>query len=73
LGQTKITVDELIRLQVGDFIALPIKEIIPVKIEGVPIMECRFGAINGRTAVRAERMVKFSRLNENFTVEENVS
>ena len=73
LAQTRITVEELIRLQVGDFIGLPIKEVIPVKIEGVPIMECRFGAINGRTAVRAERMVKFSHLNENYTVEENLS
>jgi flagellar motor switch protein FliM len=73
LTQTSITLDDLIRLQVGDFISLPIREVIPVKVEGVPIMECRFGAVNGRVAVRAERMVKFSHLNENFTVEEKLT
>jgi flagellar motor switch protein FliM len=71
LASTQITVGQLIRLQVGDFVALPIRDIIPVKVDGVPIMECRFGAVNGHTAVRAERMVKYSHYSENFSNEEN--
>jgi flagellar motor switch protein FliM len=70
LAQTDLTVGQLIKLQVGDFIALPIRDIIPVKVDGVPIMECRFGAVNGHTAVRAERMLKYSHLSENFSIEE---
>jgi flagellar motor switch protein FliM len=71
LAQTNITVGQLMRLQAGDFVALPIRDIIPVKVDGVPVMECRFGAVNGHTAVRAERMLKYSHFNENFSIEEN--
>jgi flagellar motor switch protein FliM len=71
LAQTEITVGQLLTLQVGDFIALPIRDIIPVKVDGVPVMECRFGAVNGHTAVRAERLLKYSHFTENFSIEEN--
>jgi flagellar motor switch protein FliM len=71
LANTEITVGQLLRLQLGDFIGLPIRDIIPVKVAGVTVMECRFGAVNGHTAVRAERMVKYSHFSENFTIEEN--
>jgi len=71
LAQTDLTVGQLIKLQVGDFIALPIRDIIPVKVDGVPIMECRFGAVNGHTAIRAERMLKYSHFSENFSIEES--
>ncbi|HXY05118.1 MAG TPA: flagellar motor switch protein FliM [Burkholderiaceae bacterium] len=71
LAQTELTVGQLIRLQIGDFIALPIRDIIPVTVDGVPVMECRFGAVNGHTAIRAERMLKYSHFGENFSIEEN--
>jgi len=70
LATTQITVGELLRLQVGDFVALPIREVIPVKVDGVPVMECRFGSVNGHTAVRAERMLKYSHFSDSFTIEE---
>ena len=71
LAGTDITVGQLLSLQVGDFIGLPLRDIIPVKVDGVAVMECRFGAVNGHTAVRAERMLKYSRLTENYTIEEH--
>jgi flagellar motor switch protein FliM len=70
LARTQIAVGELLRLQVGDFIALPIREVIPVKVDGVPVMECRFGSVNGHTAVRAERMLKYSHFSDSFSIEE---
>jgi len=70
LARTHIPVGDLLRLQVGDFIPLSIKEIIPVKVDGVPVMECRFGSVNGHTAVRAERMLKYSHYREFFPSEE---
>jgi flagellar motor switch protein FliM len=60
LATTRLTVRELRQLRVGDFVELPLKEIIPVTVDGVPVMECRFGTVNGRTAVRIERMLKYS-------------
>ncbi len=71
LAQADITVGQLMRLQVGDFIALPIRDIIPVKVDGVTVMECRFGSVNGHTAICTERMVKYSHLSENFAIEES--
>jgi len=70
LAHAELTVGQLIRLQVGDFIALPIRDIIPVTVDGVPVMECRFGAVNGHTAIRAERMLKYSHFSEHFSIEE---
>jgi flagellar motor switch protein FliM len=61
LASTSITVGELRRLRAGDFIRLPIKQLIPVKVDGVPVMECSFGTVNGRAAVRIERMLKYSK------------
>jgi flagellar motor switch protein FliM len=70
LAGTRISVGELLRLQVGDFVGLPIREIIPAKVDGVTIMECRFGSANGHTAIRAERMVKYSPCAESLPAEE---
>jgi flagellar motor switch protein FliM len=64
LAQGQVTVGELLRLRAGDFIPLPLKEVIPAKIDGVPVMECRFGAVNGHTAIRIERLLKYSRYTE---------
>ncbi len=61
LAQTQITVGDLLRLREGDFVPLPLKEVIPAKVDGVPVMECRFGAVNGHTAIRIERLLKYSR------------
>ena len=64
LAQGQITVGELLRLRAGDFIPLPLKEVIAAKVDGVPVMECRFGAVNGHTAIRIERLLKYSRFAE---------
>ncbi len=70
LATAKLTVGELMHLKVGDFIPLSIREIIPVKVDGVPILECRFGATNGHVAVRAERLLRYSHPNENLALQE---
>lgn len=64
LAQARITIGELLKLRVGDFIPLPLKEIVPAKIDGVPVMECRFGAVNGHTAIRIERLLKYSHFSD---------
>lgn len=70
LAGVRISVGQLLKLQVGDFIGLPIRDIIPAKVDGVTIMDCRFGAVNGHTAIRAERMVKYSHFSDSFSIEE---
>ena len=51
---------KLLKLQAGDFIGLSLRDMIPVKVDGVPVMECRFGAVNGHSAIRIERMLKYT-------------
>ncbi len=64
LAHASITVGQLLRLKAGDFIDLPLKEVINAKIDGVPVIECRFGTVNNRTAIRVERMLKYSQYRE---------
>lgn len=64
LAQAQISVGQLLKLKAGDFIDLPLKEVINAKVGGVPVIECRFGTVNGRTAIRIERMLKYSQYSE---------
>jgi flagellar motor switch protein FliM len=65
LARTTLTVGELKQLRPGDFIELPLKDVIQAFVDKVPLMECRFGAVNGHTAIRIERMLKYSKYSEN--------
>jgi len=71
LAKTTLTVGELLKLRVGDFVELPLKEIVQAHVDGVPVMDCRFGAVNGHTAIRIERLLKYSRLADNGAIEGN--
>jgi flagellar motor switch protein FliM len=67
LATTKITMRELLKLGVGDFVELPLKEVVQANVDGVPVMDCRFGVVNGHTAIRIERLLKYSRLSDSAT------
>jgi flagellar motor switch protein FliM len=71
LANTPIRLGDLIRLQVGDFVPLPLRDIIPVKVDGVPVMECSFGTVNGHIAVRIERLLKYSHFGDTLAIEES--
>jgi flagellar motor switch protein FliM len=70
LATTPIRLGDLVKLQVGDFVPLPLRDIIPVKVDGVPVMECSFGTVNGHIAVRIERLLKYSHFSETMAIEE---
>lgn len=69
LARTTLTVGELLKLRAGDFIELPLKELIHAHVDGVPVMECRFGAVNGHTAIRIEKLLKYSHYTDGRSVE----
>lgn len=69
LAKTTLTVGDLLKLRVGDFVELPLKEIVQANVDGVPVMDCRFGAVNGHTAIRIERLLKYSRFAEGGAIE----
>jgi flagellar motor switch protein FliM len=71
LATTQMRLGDLMRLQPGDFIPLPLRDIVPVKVDNVPVMECSFGTVNGHIAVRIERLLKYSHFSDTLSIEEH--
>ncbi len=71
LANTPLRVGDLMRLQVGDFVPLPLRDIVPVKVDGVPVMECSFGTVNGHIAIRIERLLKYSHIGDAMAIQES--
>ncbi len=57
LGYTKVTFDQILSMQAGDIIPLDIPETITASVDGMPVMECRYGIINRRYALRVNTML----------------
>ncbi|MDE2387488.1 MAG: flagellar motor switch protein FliM [Betaproteobacteria bacterium] len=57
LGQTKVTFEQILGMQVGDIIPLEIPKNITAHIAGVPVMDCRYGTVNGHYALRVNAMI----------------
>jgi len=64
LGHTKVTFDQILGMQVGDVIPLNIPETITAEVDGVPVMECRYGITNGQYALRVNTMLSQQSDNE---------
>lgn len=60
LGQATTTLGDLLELKVGDVIPLVIEPTVEAKVDGVPVLECSYGQINGQYALRVERMISSS-------------
>jgi flagellar motor switch protein FliM len=57
LGNARLTFNQLLAMQVGDVISLDIPQPMVAEVDGVPVMECRCGVLNGQYALRVERML----------------
>jgi len=57
LGHTKVTFDQILSMQAGDIIPLEIPKTITAHVDGVPVMDCRYGIMNGRYALRVNAMI----------------
>jgi flagellar motor switch protein FliM len=56
LGTAKVTFDELLNMKVGDIIPLNIPEMIAPTVDGVPVMDCTYGVLNGQYALKVENL-----------------
>lgn len=63
LARTDATVEELLAMQVGDFIELDRLPTIQAKVEGVPLFECQYGTHKGKYALRIERKLRGTDMN----------
>ena len=55
LGNTSVTFGDIVNMKVGDIIPITIDPQVPVAINGVPVVECRYGIRNGQYALKIER------------------
>lgn len=57
LGVTKITLGDILNMKVGDIIPLQVPDIVSAKVDGTPVMECKYGVFNGQYALRVDKML----------------
>ena len=57
LGQAELTIQQLLAMQVGDVIGLDIPQPLFAEVDGVPVIECKCGILNGQYALKVERML----------------
>lgn len=60
LGHTKVTFDQILSMQAGDIIPIDIPKNVTVHVDGVPVMDCHYGTMNGRYALRVNEVISLS-------------
>lgn len=57
LAHAEVTVRQLMSLQVGDVISLDRPEFVVGEVDGVPLLECKYGVMNGQYALKVEKVI----------------
>ncbi|MDB5765025.1 MAG: fliM [Herminiimonas sp.] len=57
LGIAKSTLGAILNMKVGDVIPIVVPEMVEAKVDGVPVMECSYGKLNGQYALRVEKLI----------------
>ncbi|MFI4939753.1 MAG: flagellar motor switch protein FliM [Burkholderiales bacterium] len=60
LGVAKSTLGKILNMKVGDVIPLVIPPTVEAKVDGIPVMECTYGKLNGQYALRVEKLLSHS-------------
>ncbi len=62
LGHTPVTLSQIVNLKVGDVISLDIPEAIVADVDGVPMLECKYGVVNGQYALKVNKVLAEERI-----------
>jgi flagellar motor switch protein FliM len=57
LGDGSLTLGGLNNLKVGDIIPITIPETVQAEVDGIPVLECKYGIQGGRYALKIERFM----------------
>ncbi|WP_288841270.1 flagellar motor switch protein FliM [uncultured Deefgea sp.] len=57
LGNAKITLGDILNLKTGDVISLEIPEAIIASVDSVPVLECKYGILNGQYALKVDKVL----------------
>jgi len=60
LGEAPVTLGQILNMQVGDVISLDIPEAIVAEVDGVPVLECKYGVLNGQYALKVNKILTTS-------------
>lgn len=57
LGQASVTLGQVLKMRIGDIVPLETGKNIVASVEGVPVMECKYGKFNRQYALKVEKMI----------------
>jgi flagellar motor switch protein FliM len=57
LGTGRASFDDILNMKVGDIIPLNVPEQIQATVDGVPVMDCTYGVLNGQYALKVEKLL----------------
>jgi flagellar motor switch protein FliM len=57
LGETSITLGDIVKLKVGDIVPITISQKVQAHVDAVPVLECGYGVRNGQYALKVERFI----------------
>lgn len=57
LGTGRASFDDILNMKVGDIIPLNVPEQIQATVDGVPVMDCTYGILNGQYALKVEKLL----------------
>ena len=60
LGHANVTVDHILKMQVGDIIPLEVGDNITALVDNIPVMECKYGVFNSQYALKVEQLLASS-------------
>ena len=56
-GGTQVTLGDVLSLKAGDVISLEIPEAVIAEVDGVPVLECKYGILNGQYALKVNKIL----------------
>jgi flagellar motor switch protein FliM len=57
LAHAEVTVRQILNMKAGDIVDLDLKPILTAAIDGVPVINCRYGVLNGKYAIKVEQVL----------------
>lgn len=57
LGEAPVNLGQVLNMKVGDVISLEIPEAIIAEVDGVPVLECNYGTLNGQYALKVNKII----------------
>jgi flagellar motor switch protein FliM len=57
MGTARVTLGDILNMKEGDVIPISVPEQITAEVDGVPVMECTYGKLNGQYALRVEKLI----------------